>query len=103
MANYSFDGNRNGVCRPLHNREVVWIPPGTPHGVLSRARRRLLNLYLAPSLCVALPRSPTAVPARALLIELIRGLSRAADLTQPDYWPSVVHMVSMEMLRLHNV
>jgi AraC-like DNA-binding protein len=63
----------------------------------------MLNLYLAPSLCVALPRSPTAFPASALLIELIRALSRASDLTQPDYCRSLAHMVSMEMLRLHNV
>lgn len=82
---------------------AVWIPPKTRHRVLSRARRRMLNLYLAPSLCAALPRAPTALPTSALLIELMQALSRSSDRTRSAYCRSLAHAVSVEVLRLNGV
>jgi AraC-like DNA-binding protein len=93
-----------GVCSFIAlPATAVWIPPDTPHRVLSRKRRRMLNLYLSPSLCDELPRSPSSFPMSALLIELLHALSWTSDKAQPAYYRSLAHAVSQEMLRLKDI
>ena len=79
---------------------AVWIPPRSPHRVVSRSRRRMLNLYLAPALCASLPREPRSLPASDLLIELLRALARSSDARQGDYHRALALAASREAVRL---
>ena len=79
---------------------AVWIPPGVPHQVLSRRRRRMLNLYLSPSQCAALPQASRSFPASPLLIELLRVLSRPSEPARGSYSRALAHAASEEIGRL---
>lgn len=79
---------------------AVWIPPGIAHRVLSRRRRRMLNLYLSPSQCTDMPGVPRSFPTSPLLIELLRVLAQTSDAQPSGYGRSLAHAASEEIGRL---